>query len=964
VDEDGRPKVVYHGTDKDFTKFKNQTQRQAGGGFFFTSSAEQASDFSGVQRGYNKPNVMPVHLALQNPKTVDFKGQRYSPSKFEVIVNNARKNGNDGVIIKNVTDRGGVGNQYIAFEPTQIKSATGNRGTFSPDNPDIRFSLKDPESVDAKMDEAISYNPGAEGPNKSEYLSAWERFKTAVYDEFTPISKIQKFFEEEKGRKVTDDENLIHKRNRALGYSGTADLFVEERLAPIYQGGGTAPGTKIKLTPNESRALNKYLIAKRMKWLYENWSKEVDGKEQRFSDKMITKDMADKTVEVFEKRGDFKEKYEPKAKAMWDYHKTLSQQKQKVGVWTADELASFTQEPFYVPLIRDFEKVKSQNKDLLRKDTKFTNTNKLVRFIGPESDLKVPYVDPLSATIYDTHQAMKGIAHGLVWNGVIDLVERTESMKGLIEKVPHDYEPLKGEGTVKVQRKIISKKGKERVELVNYKVPVEIEDAIVNLGAYSIPDFMKFLTKTTNFFRKAVIQWNPGFFISNLFRDQQDTFLNTGKLPGGAVFKGLYHYLKKDDIWKQYQRYGGSMNVAESGMKGGAKSAEDIIYPGKYDKVKDAQVWDNKKLKRVAKAVAETLKYPIEATEFLAEASEMLTRLGVFEYGLKNKMTMAEAVNLARNSTIDFQKFGSKIRGYNQVIPFLNAGIQGTARMAKSAKDNPAKFGARAALAVYGPTAVLMAWNMQNEHYAEIDARTKDYNWIIMLGKTGKEYIKIPKGHIARAIQSPFQLLIEKGIGTAQVDYDDILSANPLTWPGSPVDHWSAVFPPLIKVPLEQIINRDLYWGQDIVQYSGMPQGYQYNKGTAETLKLVGKYVNVSPERLQHVMKGFMGGTAQNILYLTDVALGHVKPAHRSPVSKRMYGIAEEWRSDLSQKLREKNREIREHSASKRKMVRQYREGDKRTREKWLAKKRKLNQEMQELTRARRELKELMARMR
>jgi len=181
---------------------------------------------------------------------------------------------------------------------------------------------------------------------------------------------------------------------------------------------------------------------------------------------------------------------------------------------------------------------------------------------------------------------------------------------------------------------------------------------------------------------------------------------------------------------------------------------------------------------------------------------------------------------------------------------------------------------------------------------------------------------------------------------------------------GSPVDHWSAVFPPLIKVPLEQIINRDLYWGQDIVQYSGMPQGYQYNKGTAETLKLVGKYVNVSPERLQHVMKGFMGGTAQNILYLTDVALGHVKPAHRSPVSKRMYGIAEEWRSDLSQKLREKNREIREHSASKRKMVRQYREGDKRTREKWLAKKRKLNQEMQELTRARRELKELMARMR
>ena len=31
-------------------------------------------------------------------------------------------------------------NAWVAFEPTQIKSATGNLGAFCPDNPDIRFS--------------------------------------------------------------------------------------------------------------------------------------------------------------------------------------------------------------------------------------------------------------------------------------------------------------------------------------------------------------------------------------------------------------------------------------------------------------------------------------------------------------------------------------------------------------------------------------------------------------------------------------------------------------------------------------------------------------------------------------------------------------------------------------------------------------------------------------------------------
>src|SRR5690606_8335016 len=29
---------------------------------------------------------------------------------------------------------------YVAFEPTQIKSAIGNNGSFDPKNPDIRFS--------------------------------------------------------------------------------------------------------------------------------------------------------------------------------------------------------------------------------------------------------------------------------------------------------------------------------------------------------------------------------------------------------------------------------------------------------------------------------------------------------------------------------------------------------------------------------------------------------------------------------------------------------------------------------------------------------------------------------------------------------------------------------------------------------------------------------------------------------
>ena len=39
--------------------------------------------------------------------------------------------GHDGIIYND-------GEEIIVFEPTQIKSAIGNRGTYDPDDPDIR----------------------------------------------------------------------------------------------------------------------------------------------------------------------------------------------------------------------------------------------------------------------------------------------------------------------------------------------------------------------------------------------------------------------------------------------------------------------------------------------------------------------------------------------------------------------------------------------------------------------------------------------------------------------------------------------------------------------------------------------------------------------------------------------------------------------------------------------------------
>jgi hypothetical protein len=77
------------------------------------------------------PQVVPAFLSIKNPyKTT---GARM-PGRRELI-----KQGYDGI---QYTQYDGT-THWVAFEPTQIKSSIGNIGTFDPENPDIRYSLRD-----------------------------------------------------------------------------------------------------------------------------------------------------------------------------------------------------------------------------------------------------------------------------------------------------------------------------------------------------------------------------------------------------------------------------------------------------------------------------------------------------------------------------------------------------------------------------------------------------------------------------------------------------------------------------------------------------------------------------------------------------------------------------------------------------------------------------------------------------
>jgi hypothetical protein len=133
VDENGKPLVVYHGTNKSFNVFR--PSKKFGNAYFASASTSYANalakDVFGKTGG---DNVMPLYVSLQNPRIIDY--EDYNDAALE----SAMTDGNaDGLI---AVDKDGVMQVVVAFEPTQIKSATGNVGTFDATNPDIRFSKR------------------------------------------------------------------------------------------------------------------------------------------------------------------------------------------------------------------------------------------------------------------------------------------------------------------------------------------------------------------------------------------------------------------------------------------------------------------------------------------------------------------------------------------------------------------------------------------------------------------------------------------------------------------------------------------------------------------------------------------------------------------------------------------------------------------------------------------------------
>lgn len=131
VDEQGKPLVVYHGTNADFTAFSGRPV------WFHADPSQAFASGDGA-------NVMPAYVRIENPI------RRSGYFGMEDFTNPARFKFFDKTTGKWVTPDGVIGDNgiVVAFRPEQIKSATGNNGAFDPTNPNITMDLEGLPTID------------------------------------------------------------------------------------------------------------------------------------------------------------------------------------------------------------------------------------------------------------------------------------------------------------------------------------------------------------------------------------------------------------------------------------------------------------------------------------------------------------------------------------------------------------------------------------------------------------------------------------------------------------------------------------------------------------------------------------------------------------------------------------------------------------------------------------------------
>lgn len=670
---------------------------------------------------------------------------------------------------------------------------------------------------------------------------------TQMIDELNPIRDLVTEVEKRTGKKMESEANPFLQAWAARGWAGKAQYLIEHGIPEE----GIKPLTYIYKSIGEGREhdFGKYLVAQReldiAKW---NTKMKQAGEADKLIQRTISNEEMIFTLEKYDKDT----RIVQAASDLYNYNDYLLRQLRDSGFLSADGYKAMREKyPHYIPFFRDFSD-SAATEFVGMANNGFVNLpNPIKKMKGSTRDI----INPLESIIKNTVLFTRTIEKNEVGKRIARIADM-DGMGDLIERVP-------GSASAKDSTFSVWENGKK----VTYATTPDVYKAVQLYDPQTANIVVSILSKPASLLRFGATI-SPEFTAGNIVRDtiSATVFSHHGFIPVYDSIRGLYHYLKKDNLYWDY-------------MKSGAAQADIMSIDRNFLYEQTHKLLGHKSIAK------DVIKSPITCLRALSECSEMATRLGEFENAQKgytgrfNRLfgSKRESVSLrdagieARDVTLDFGRHGTWGKQFNRATAFFNAALQGTDKLYREFRDHPAQMAFKTAALITLPSIASWYACKDDPRYQEVPQWEKDIYWFI---PTKDTLYKVPK---------PYELGVLFGSGIERAlqyayDRDRNIDGNGFSGYGeSIVDTMGPSFMPTGLIPIfEWTTNYSMFQKKNIVPQSqeDLPDWMQYGNNTSYVARQMGKALNLSPRKIDTAIYDLSGGLGKHVLGLIDDATG------------------------------------------------------------------------------------------
>ena len=811
VDASGKPLVVYHGTNKNqqgeaFTMLDAYGSNYGlfGQGAYLTADPSVASEYTSKGRG-DSPSVYPLYASIKNPIDMDaeadpqqwidaypdfdieayHEGGSTNESYYraaeeaardegmeqwegaEAMQDGLRRMGHDGITHiggGRVRSEGKKHRVFIAFDPEQIKSATGNSGEFDAKNQDIRQSNRRQKLIGTNFEVEATGNIDLARIKLQDDALRMKRVIEAVKAKGGTVGEAQNFY---------DANTLMPGRVQAA-----IDDFKDNIVRPLLD-----QAAEYGIDMNE---LSMYAYAKHAK----ERNAYIASINRRLPDggSGMTDAEADSILQMVNITGDTA-KFDDLHQRLMAITSATRQTMLAEGLITQDEFDAMTNAyQNYIPL-RGFENVVEETGVARPGVGRGVNIRgaETIRAMGRKSKAG----DLIENVIRDYERVVSRVEKNDVGKVLLDFVlsNPDPDLWGVdVERSKPGYN--KATGTVQYTKAIEKGDDTIGVKVGGQQVYIKFADKeLARALRQAWKDETSGLERATlamtgwwnNWMRAVLTKYNPAFALINIPRDA--LWSGTASALAELGPKGLARYLavypkalmasarKEAGVAGTTSGVFGNPQMdarfaefrSAGGITGGffMRSLEDINQDMRNDLLLSGAAarnpWESIKSLPPFKLAKMTLRL----LEFMGSASENATRFALYQASRELGNSPAKAAILAKDGTTNFNRKGEWGGSLNNLYLFFNAAVQGNAQLFKVLKS-PAVQASMAGVTGVGMMLALYGASAGGEdddgeaYWDKIPSYIKERNMVIMLppgdalaggieraGKRGR-YVTIP----------------------------------------------------------------------------------------------------------------------------------------------------------------------------------------------------------------------------